>query len=62
MGFSVLQIFFEDNPKVIQRKHITCWSKIPAQEQSTRKEEVLEKIKPYRQGRGKLIIRKITFR
>ncbi len=59
MGFSVLQIFFEDNPKVIQRKHITCWSKIPAQEQSTRKDEVLEKIKPYRKGRGKLILEKL---
>ena len=59
MGFNVLQIFFEDNPKVIQRKHITCWSKIPAQEQSTRKDEVLEKIKPYRKGRGKLILEKL---
>jgi len=59
MGFNVLQIFFEDNPKVIQRKHITCWSKIPAQEQSSRKEEVLEKIKPYKSGRGKLILEKL---
>lgn len=25
MGKNVLQIFFEDNPKVIQRKHLTCW-------------------------------------
>ena len=24
-GKNVLQIFFEDNPKVIQRKHLTCW-------------------------------------
>lgn len=24
-GQNVLQIFFEDNPKVIQRKHLTCW-------------------------------------
>lgn len=59
MGFSVLQIFFEDNPKVIQRKHITCWSGIPAQEQSSRREEVLEKIAPYKKGRGKLIIEKL---
>ena len=55
----MLQIFFEDNPKVIQRKHITCWSGIPAQEQSSRREEVLEKIAPYKQGRGKLIIEKL---
>jgi nucleoside-triphosphatase THEP1 len=25
-GYNVLQIFFEDNPKVIQRKHLACWS------------------------------------
>tara|TARA_R110000803_G_scaffold74903_3_gene139028 strand:+ start:3807 stop:5219 length:1413 start_codon:yes stop_codon:yes gene_type:complete len=25
VGNNVLQIFFEDNPKVIQRKHLTCW-------------------------------------
>lgn len=25
-GKNVLQIFFEDNPKVIQRKHLSCWS------------------------------------
>ena len=27
-GHNVLQIFFEDNPKVIQRKHLSCWSKV----------------------------------
>jgi len=25
-NLNVLQIFFEDNPKVIQRKHLACWS------------------------------------
>ena len=25
-GYKVLQVFFEDNPKVIQRKHLSCWS------------------------------------
>ena len=25
-NLNVLQIFFEDNPKVIQRKHLSCWS------------------------------------
>jgi len=28
LGFNVLQVFFEDNPKVIQRKHLACWSGI----------------------------------
>lgn len=27
-GYKVLQIFFEDNPKVIQRKHLACWTGI----------------------------------
>ena len=59
LGFNVLQIFFEDNPKVIQRKHLTCWTKVPAIEQATRKEEVLEKLKPFMEGRGKLILEKL---
>ena len=58
LGFNVLQIFFEDNPKVIQRKHITCWTGISQREQVERREEVLEKIVPYR-DRGKLILEKL---
>jgi KaiC/GvpD/RAD55 family RecA-like ATPase len=26
LGYNVLQVFFEDMPKVIQRKHIACWT------------------------------------
>jgi len=59
LGFNVLQIFFEDNPKVIQRKHLTCWTKIPAIQQASRKSEVLSKLKPFREGRGKLILEKL---
>jgi replicative DNA helicase len=58
LGFNVLHIFFEDNPKIIQRKHITCWTGISSKEQSTRKDEVLEKIEKY-QGRGKLLLEKL---
>ena len=58
LGFNVIQIFFEDNPKIIQRKHITCWTKISSKEQSSRKVEVLEKIEKY-QGRGKLLLEKL---
>ena len=58
LGFNVLQIFFEDNPKVIQRKHFTCWTGIPQREQVERRDEVLEKIIPYR-DRGKLILEKL---
>ena len=58
LGYNVLQIFFEDNPKIIQRKHITCWSGIPSKEQGEKKEEVLEKIKNYRK-RGTLLLEKM---
>lgn len=28
LGYKVLQIFFEDTPKIIQRKHISCWTNL----------------------------------
>lgn len=37
---NVVQIFFEDNPKVIQRKHFTCWTGIELNKLSDQKEEV----------------------
>ncbi len=45
LGYNVLQIFFEDNPKVIQRKHFTLWTKIHPDDMSNKKEEVLMKVK-----------------
>jgi hypothetical protein len=45
LGYNVLQIFFEDNPKVIQRKHFTLWTKIHPDDMSNKKEEVLTKIR-----------------
>jgi replicative DNA helicase len=44
LGFNVLQIFFEDNAKVIQRKHFTLWTKIHPDELSEKKDEVIRKI------------------
>jgi replicative DNA helicase len=41
-GYNVLQIFFEDNPKVIQRKHLSCWSKYDLNSLSLHKEEILD--------------------
>jgi len=58
LGFNVLQIFFEDNPKIIQRKHITCWTGISSKEQASQKEEVLKKLEKYK-GRGKLLLEKL---
>jgi replicative DNA helicase len=45
LGYNVLQIFFEDNPKIIQRKHITCWTRIHPDDMSNKKEEVLVKVR-----------------
>jgi replicative DNA helicase len=39
-NFNVLQIFFEDNPGNIKRKHYTIWTGIEPDEQPERKEEV----------------------
>jgi len=44
LGYNVLQLFFEDNPKIIQRKHITLWTKIHPDELTPRKDEVLQKV------------------
>ena len=44
-GFNVLQIFFEDNPGNIKRKHYTIWSGISPKDQPENAEEVKEKVK-----------------
>jgi replicative DNA helicase len=40
-GYNVLQIFFEDNPKVIQRKHIACWTGIELNKLALHEEEII---------------------
>lgn len=42
-GKKVLQIFFEDNPKVIQRKHLSCWTGIELNELALNRDFVREK-------------------
>ncbi len=44
MGYKVLQIFFEDNPKVIQRKHLSCWSQVDLNNLALHKEEIFEMV------------------
>jgi len=44
LGYNVIQIFFEDNPKIIQRKHITLWTKIHPDEMNDKKDEVMSKV------------------
>ena len=41
-GNNVLQIFFEDNPKVIQRKHLSCWSGYELNSLSNHKDELIK--------------------
>jgi replicative DNA helicase len=45
LGYNVLQVFFEDNPKIIQRKHFTLWTGIAPDNLSQFKEDVLEKVR-----------------
>jgi replicative DNA helicase len=60
LGFNVLQIFFEDNPQIIQRKHITLWTKIHPDELSQRKDEVITKVKEIESTMpNQLILKKI---
>jgi len=60
MGYNVLQIFFEDNPKIIQRKHFTCWTGIEPQKLSDNKEIVLSKADEMKKNGGKLILKKLA--
>ena len=60
LGHNVVQIIFEDNPKVIQRKHISCWTGIELNDLSQRKEEVQEKLQKFKTDRGRLIIKKMA--
>jgi len=60
LGFNVLQVFFEDNPKIIQRKHFTCWTGIAPDDLSTHKEEVFKKIAEIEEKMSnKLILKKL---
>jgi len=60
LGFNVLQIFFEDNFKIIQRKHFTCWTGIAPDDLGNHKEKVLEKVAEIKETMtNKLIMKKL---
>lgn len=44
LGYNVVQIFFEDNPGNIKRKHFTIWTDIAPDDQPENKEEVTRKV------------------
>ncbi|NBR25998.1 MAG: hypothetical protein EBU08_19900, partial [Micrococcales bacterium] len=60
LGFNVLQVFFEDNSKVIQRKHFTLWTKIHPDDLSEKKDDVMSKVKEIEETMpNKLILKKL---
>jgi hypothetical protein len=56
----VLQIFFEDNPKVIQRKHLSCWTGIALNDLALAENRPIinEKIREYDDNGGYLELKK----
>lgn len=59
-GKNVVQIFFEDNVKVIQRKHLTCFTGIDLNELGDRRVEVQEIIPRFQNQEGNLILKKMS--
>jgi len=60
LGYNILQIFFEDNPKIIQRKHFTLWTGIAPDNLQTQKEEVMSKITEIKETMSnKLVLKKL---
>jgi replicative DNA helicase len=60
LGYNVVQIFFEDNPKIIQRKHFTLWTGIHPDDMSENKDEVMAKVKHIKETmKNKLIMKKL---
>lgn len=60
LGYNVLQIFFEDNPKIIQRKHFTLWTGIAPDFLSLHKDKVMDKVKEIRENvPNKLVLKKL---
>jgi replicative DNA helicase len=60
IGKNVLQIFFEDMPRVIQKKHLACWmeGKYTLNELNDNAEEVMEVKRMREEQPGKLILKK----
>lgn len=50
LGYNVLQIFFEDNPKIIQRKHFTLWTEIAPDNLSNHRDDVMEKVRQIKEN------------
>lgn len=61
LGYNVLQIFFEDNPKIVQRKHFTIWTGIAPDELANHKKDVMSKIVDIQETmKNKLVLKKLA--
>jgi len=61
MGYNVLQIFFEDNPKIVQRKHFTIWTGIEPDNLANHRDEVMTKITEIKETmKNELILKKMA--
>jgi replicative DNA helicase len=61
LGYNVLQVFFEDNPKIVQRKHFTIWTGIEPDNLVLHKEEVMGKIREIQETmKNRLILKKMA--
>jgi replicative DNA helicase len=60
-GYNVLQIFFEDMPKVIQRKHYACWTGINLSDFVVKKDEIVSRVNEIMQNEdmGELRLKKM---
>ena len=59
-GKNVVQIFFEDNVKVIQRKHFSCFTGIDLSDLGDRREEVKEVLPRFQNLENNLILKKMS--
>ena len=61
LGYNVLQIFFEDNPKIVQRKHFTLWTGIEPDNLNKYKETVLAKVEEIKSSmENRLVLQKLA--
>lgn len=60
LGYNVLQVFFEDNPKIIQRKHFTLWTNIAPDNLSNHRDDVMAKVREIKENtKNKLTLKKL---
>jgi replicative DNA helicase len=61
LGYNVLQVFFEDNPKIIQRKHFTLWTGIEPDNLVKNRDEVMSKVTEIQETmKNKLVLKKLA--